>query len=80
MLPRHNQRSQAMACNDNGPSPVFRWNLIPSEPNIARVAAAITGSIALHYVADGVLIMTRPMPPVSKLVGDGMYLLRRTRP
>ena len=77
MLPRHNQRSQAMACNDNGPSPAFRWNLIPSKPNIARVAAAITGSIALHYVADGVLIMTRPMSPVSKLVCDGVCLPRR---
>ena len=80
MLPRHNQRSQAMACNDNGPSLAFRWNLIQSNPNIARVAAAIAGSIVLHYVADGVLIMTQPMPPVSKLVGDGMSLLRRTRP
>jgi hypothetical protein len=77
MLPRHDQRSQAMACNDNGPSPAFRWNLIQSNLNIARVAAAISGSIVLHYVADGVLIMTRPMPLVSKLVGDGAGFPRR---
>ena len=77
MLPRHDQRGQAMACNDNGPFPDFRWNLITPNPNIARVAATITGSIALHYVADGVLIMTRPMPLVSKLVGDGVSLPRR---
>ncbi len=77
MLPRHDQPGQAMARNDNGPSPAFRWNLIQSNLNIARVAAAITGSIALHYVADGVLIMTRPMPPVSKRVRDGVCLPRR---
>jgi hypothetical protein len=77
MLPRHDQRGQAMARNDNGPFPDLRWNLITPNPNIARVAAAITGSIALHYVADGVLIITRPMPPVSKRVRDGVCLPRR---
>jgi hypothetical protein len=77
MLPRHDQRGQAMARNDNGPFPTFRCNLIAPNPNIARVAAAITGSIALHYVADGVLIMTRPTPPVSKRVRDGVCLPRR---
>ena len=72
MLPRHDQRGQATARNDNGPFPTFRWNLITPNPNIARVAAAITGSIALHYVADGVLIMTGPMPLGSKRVRDGV--------
>ena len=72
MLPRHDQRGQAMARNDNGPFPTFRCNLIAPNPNIARVAAAITGSIALHYVADGVLIIPGPMPPVSKRVRDGV--------
>jgi len=79
MLPRHNQRSQAMACNDNGPFPVFRWNLIAPNPTIAGVAVAITGSIALHFVADGVLMMTAPMPLVSKQARDGMCLPRRAR-
>ena len=79
MLPRHNQRSQAMACNDNGPFPVFYWNLIAPNPNIARVAAAITGSIALHYVAGGVVIMNGPTPLVSKPVRDGVCLRRRAR-
>ena len=72
MLPRHDQPGQAMARNDNGPFPTFRWNLIAPNPNIARVAAAITGLIALHYIADGVLIMTGPMPLGSKRVRDGV--------
>ncbi len=78
MLPRHNQRDQAVACNDNGPFAAL-WNLTAPNSNIARVAAAITGSIALHYVADGVVIMTRPTPLVSKPVRDGVCLPRRAR-
>ena len=78
MLSRHDQRGQAVACNDNGPFPAF-WNLIAPNSNIAGVAAAVTGSIALHYVADGVLMMTRPRPLVSKPVRPGVCLCRRAR-
>ena len=35
--------------------------------------------IALHYVADGVLMMTRPRPLVPKLVRPGVCLCRRAR-
>jgi len=78
MLLRLGHRRQAVAYNDNGPFPLS-WNLIAPDSTIARVAAAITGSIALRYVADGVMIMTRPTPLASKLVRAGMWLLRRAR-
>ena len=77
MLPRHDQRGLAIASNDNGPFPVFRWNLIAPNPDIAGLAVAVTGSIALHYVADGLLMMTRPLSPGSKLVGSRVCLPRR---
>ena len=79
MLPRHDQRGLAMPCNDNGLSAIFRWSLTTPNSNIAGAAAAVTGSIALHYVADGVLMMTRPTPLVSKRVRAGMCLSRRAR-
>ena len=60
MLPRHDQGGLAIASNDNGLFAAFRWDRIAPNPTIAGVAVAITGSIALHVVADGVLMMTRP--------------------
>jgi hypothetical protein len=79
MLPRHDQRGLAIASNDNGLFAAFRWGRIAPNPNIAGVAVAITDSIALHYVADGVLMMTRPTPLVSKQVRAGVCLCRRAR-
>ena len=68
MLPRHDQGGLAIASNDNGLFAAFRRGRIAPNPTIAGVAAAVTGSIALHYVADGVLIMSRPTPLISKQV------------
>ena len=79
MLPRHDQRALAIASNDNGLFAAFWWGRIAPNPNIAGVAAAITGSIALHFVADGVLMMSRPTPLVSKQVRAGVCLCRRAR-
>ena len=79
MLPRHDQRGLAIASNDNGLFAAFRWGRIAPNPNIAGVVAAVTGSIALHYVADGVLMMSRPAPLVSKQVRAGVCLCRRAR-
>jgi hypothetical protein len=79
MVPRHDQGGLAIASNDNGLFAAFRWGRIAPHPNIAGVAVAITDSIALHYVADGVLMMTRPTPLVSKQVRAGVCLCRRAR-
>ena len=79
MLPRHDQRGLAIASNDNGLFAAFWWGRIAPNPTIAGVAVAITDSIALHYVADGVLMMTRPAPLVSKQARDGVCLSRRAR-
>ena len=40
MLSRHDQRGQAVACNDNGPFPAF-WTLIAPNSNIAGVAGSV---------------------------------------
>ncbi len=57
MLPRHDQHRHAPACNDNGPFSGYRRDLLPLS-NIVRVATEVAGSVALSYVADGVLIIT----------------------
>jgi hypothetical protein len=79
MLPRHDQRGLAIASNDNGLFAAFRWGRIAPNPTIAGVAVAITGSTALRYIADGVLIMTGPTPLISKRVRAGVCLCRRAR-
>ena len=57
MLPRQDQRRHTPACNDNG---LFSCKRHPMRlSSIVRVATEVSGSVALSYVAEGVLIITR---------------------
>jgi hypothetical protein len=58
MLARKHQHPRTTACNDNGFIPMRREARAPL-PTILRVATEAIGPIALSYVADGVLIITR---------------------
>jgi hypothetical protein len=58
MIARQRQRPWTRACNDNGLiTPPQEGMGLP--PTILRVAAETAGPIALSYVADGVLIISR---------------------
>jgi hypothetical protein len=59
MLARKHQHPRTTACNDNGFIPMGRRDARAPLPTILRVATEATGPIALSYVADGVLIITR---------------------
>jgi len=57
MLPRQDQRGHTPACNDNS---LFSCKRHPMPlSGIVWVATEVSGSVALSYVADGVLIITR---------------------
>jgi len=58
MFARKHQRPRTTACNDNG-FITLRWDTMALLPTILRVATEAAGPIALSYIADGVLIITR---------------------
>jgi len=58
MIARQLQCSRTTACNDNGFIRFGRDTVRPV-PTILRVAREVIGPIALSYVADGVLIISR---------------------
>jgi hypothetical protein len=58
MIARQLQCSRTAACNDNGFIAFWRDGVGPA-PTILRVATEAAGSIALNYVADGVLMISR---------------------
>ena len=55
-------RPQVWASNDNGAPwrPKRRGPAAPEAASILGLAAAISGSIAVRYVADGVFRISRP--------------------
>ena len=58
MIARQLQCSRTTACNDNGVIASGR-NAVGPVPTILRVAIGAGRPIALSYIADGVLIISR---------------------